>query len=395
MKKLNKAAQLTLLLSLTYMISYITRVSYGTVISEIEKNTHIAKSLLAHGLTGSFITYGAGQIISGILGDRFSAKRLISFGLALTTVMNILIPFCASPLALTVIMCINGFAQSLMWPPMVKIMTVQLSDDEYKSAVVKVSWGSSAGTITTYLFSPVIITFFGWKAVFVFCAVCGLMMLLLWNRFGADAESSGETAAESAQSGLGFISPLFIGIMLAIVFQGMLRDGVTTWMPSYIAETYNISNVIAILSGVILPIFGILCFQAASVLYRKCFTNPLACAAVIFACGGAAAFLLLLITGKSMALSVLLSAILTGCMHGVNLILICMIPPFYKKYGNVSTVSGVLNSCTYIGSAISSYGIAVLCESAGWHTTLAVWLLIAVLGTVMCAANIFSWKRVF
>ena len=62
MKKLNKAVQLTLLLSLTYMISYITRVSYGTVISEIEKNTHIAKSLLAHGLTGSFITYGAGQI---------------------------------------------------------------------------------------------------------------------------------------------------------------------------------------------------------------------------------------------------------------------------------------------------------------------------------------------
>ncbi len=395
MKKLNKAVQLTLLLSLTYMISYITRVSYGTVISEIEKNTHIAKSLLAHGLTGSFITYGAGQIISGILGDRFSAKRLISFGLALTTVMNILIPFCTSPLALTVIMCINGFAQSLMWPPMVKIMTVQLSDDEYKSAVVKVSWGSSAGTIATYLFSPVIITFLGWKSVFVFCAVCGLMMLFLWNRFGADAESSGEAAAESTQGGLGFVSPLFIGIMLAIVFQGMLRDGVTTWMPSYIAETYNISNVIAILSGVILPIFGILCFQAASVLYRKRFTNPLACAAVIFACGGAAAFLLLLVTGKSMALSVLLSAILTGCMHGVNLILICMIPPFYKKYGNVSTVSGVLNSCTYIGSAISSYGIAVLCESAGWHTTLAVWLLIAVLGTVMCAANIFPWKRVF
>ena len=391
MKKLNKAVQLTLLLSLTYMISYITRVSYGTVISEIEKNTHIAKSLLAHGLTGSFITYGAGQIISGILGDRFSAKRLISFGL----VMNILIPFCASPLALTVIMCINGFAQSLMWPPMVKIMTVQLSDDEYKSAVVKVSWGSSAGTIATYLFSPVIITFLGWKSVFVFCAACGLMMLFLWNRFGADAESSGEAAAESTQGGLGFVSPLFIGIMLAIVFQGMLRDGVTTWMPSYIAETYNISNVIAILSGVILPIFGILCFQAASVLYRKRFTNPLACAAVIFACGGAAAFLLLLVTGKSMALSVLLSAILTGCMHGVNLILICMIPPFYKKYGNVSTVSGVLNSCTYIGSAISSYGIAVLCESAGWHTTLAVWLLIAVLGTVMCAANIFPWKRVF
>lgn len=395
MRKIDKASKLALLLGLTYMVSYITRISYGTVISEIEKSTHISKSLLAYGLTGSFITYGTGQIVSGILGDRFSPKRLIMVGLALTTVMNILIPFFVSPVALCVIMCINGFAQSMMWPPMVKIMSAQLTEEEYKSAVVTVSWGSSVGTIASYLFSPLIITGFGWRAVFILCAVCGFLMMLVWTHFAVDSEIR-ENAHTKAEGERGrFFSPLIVGIMLAIIFQGMLRDGVTTWMPSYIAETYNISNVIAILSGVVLPVFGIICFKAAAVLYKKLFTNPLACAAAIFACGTGLALLLLLITGKSIGLSVLLCALLTGCMHGVNIILICMIPPFYKKYGNVATVSGVLNSCTYIGSAISSYAIAVLCGKAGWHTTLVVWLLTALLGTVMCAVNIIPWKKTF
>jgi OPA family glycerol-3-phosphate transporter-like MFS transporter len=71
-------------------------------------------------------------------------------------------------------------------------------------------------------------------------------------------------------------------------------------------------------------------------------------------------------------------------MHGVNLMLVCMIPSFFQKYGNVSTVSGVLNSCTYVGSAVSTYGIALLSEAYSWKFTLFIWVLIALLGTIIC-----------
>ena len=88
---------------------------------------------------------------------------------------------------------------------------------------------------------------------------------------------------------------------------------------------------------------------------------------------------------------VALATMLTGCMHGVNLILICMIPPFFK--GQVSTASGVLNACTYIGSALSTYGIAVLSENIDWSFTLLIWLLIAVLGTVICMSCVKPWEK--
>ena len=63
-----------------------------------------------------------------------------------------------------------------------------------------------------------------------------------------------------------------------------------------------------------------------------------------------------------------------------------------KYKGNISTVSGVLNSCTYVGSAISTYGIALLSESAGWQTTSFVWFLIAALGAVVCTVCSRIWK---
>ena len=384
------------LFAITYMVSYMTRINFGAVVSEMVQDLGWSRSLLAAALTGSFITYGTGQVVSGICGDRFSPKKLVACGLAVTVCMNLLIPLCQSPVSMVAVWSVNGFAQAFLWPPMVRLMTALFSGEDYDRAVVRVSWGSSFGTILIYLLAPVAITLTGWKGVFVLSALCGAGMLLIWLRCCPESVTEATAKKQQGKSGgSGIFSPLMFGIMTAVMLQGMLRDGVTTWMPSYIAETYDLSNEIAILTGVLLPLFSILCFQAASKLYRRKFQNPMACAGVIFGCGAAAAVVLLLLTGKAPALSVLFSAVLTGAMHGVNLLLVSMIPPFFKKYGNVATVSGVINSCTYVGSAASTYGIAVLSEQLGWSTTLLLWVLIACTGTVVCLAFVKPWNQKF
>lgn len=389
--------KLILLFTLTYMVSYITRINYGTIIVEIEKNTGMKRSLLSMALTGSFITYGAGQIISGVLGDKFSPKNLVSAGFVITVLMNLIVPFCKTPYLMTAIWCINGFAQSLMWPPLVRLMTSLLSDDDYKNATVKVSWGSSFGTMFIYFASPVIISVSGWRTVFFVSAILGLIMLFIWNKYSYDIPPSHtELHAKKNKSNVFVLfAPAMILVMIAIILQGMLRDGVTTWMPSYMDQTFNLGSAISILTGVILPLFGILSFQIASKLHTKLFKNPVMCAGVMFAFGTLSAGLLYCFSDFSPVLSVALSAFLTGAMHGINLMLICMVPAYFKKYGNVSTVSGVINSCTYIGSAISTYGIALLSESFGWTFTLMTWFIIAALGTLMCLVSAKPWGKKF
>ena len=390
-KEINKYI---LLFSITYMVSYITRINYGAIILEIENATGMSKTLLSMTVTGSAITYGVGQIVSGICGDRISPKKLVSCGLILTVLMNILIPFCQNHYQMVAVWCVNGFAQSFMWPPLVRLMSALFSMDTYKKASVKVSWGSSIGTILVYLISPVLISAVGWKSVFGVSALCGAIMIFVWNRCCCDISCEPkEVSTKPAKVGWNILfSPLMFGIMLAIMLQGMLRDGVTTWMPTYISETYNLSSVISILTSVILPIFSIICYEVTSKLYRKYFKNPLLCAGVIFGAGATAALVLFFVTGHNAALSAIFSALLTGSMHGVNVMLVCMIPPFFQKYGNVSTVSGVLNSCTYIGSAISTYGIALLSERYSWNYTILVWLLVALLGTAICLVCVRPWS---
>ncbi|MBR3909200.1 MAG: MFS transporter [Clostridia bacterium] len=389
---------LTFLFALTYMVSYITRINYGAIIVEMETATGISKSMLSMALTGSFITYGTGQVISGIIGDRISPKRLVSIGLCVTVLMNLAIPFSESPYLMLAVWCINGFAQSLMWPPLVRLMTTLLSAEDYKNAATKVSWGSSFGTIAVYLLSPVLISISGWKSVFFFSALLGLVMIFIWNKFsyeiGIKKREKQEVGVDNSKK-YRLLTPLMLFVLFAIVLQGMLRDGVTTWMPSYIKDTYNLGNTISILTGVVLPVFSIFCFGIATKLYQKVFTNPITCAWLFFFVGTASALGIYILAGKSAILSILCSAILTGSMHGVNLMLVCMIPPYFEKSGRVSTVSGIINSCTYIGSAISTYGIAILSEKLGWNFTVLVWIIIAAFGALICFLCKSKWKRRF
>ena len=377
-----------------YLISYITRINYGAIIVEMEKTTGFSKSVLSLALTGSSVAYGTGQIISGICGDRFQPKALVSFGVLVASLMNIIIPFCPSPYLMTLVWCVNGFAQSFLWPPLVKLSTTLLSADDYKVASVKSSWGSSFGTIVVYLLAPLIITVAGWKVVFWFSAFCALAMLIVWNKKcpNIPVYKAEETVGEKKSIAVLF-TPMMLFVMLVIVLQGALRDGVTTWMPSYISETYNLGSKISILTGVVLPVFSIFCYKIVQKLYQSKLKNPITCAGTVFGVGAIASVVLIFVTGQNAVMSVVFSALLAGSMHGVNLILICMLPPFFEKYGNVSTVSGVLNACTYVGSAVSTYGIASISENMGWNTTILLWCAVAVLGTAVCFAVVPAWRK--
>lgn len=388
-----KGGQIILLFAVTYMISYVTRVNYGAVISEMEIATAIPRNLLSVSLTGSFITYGIGQIISGILGDRVSPKLLIFIGFVTTSLMNILLPLCPSPEAMIAVWCLNGFAQSLMWPPLVRLISTLFDSQQYKKATTRVSWGSSAGTVAVYLISPLLIKLFSWRAVFFVSGISGAVMALFWLLLCPDVKNEKQSEENTKRSYKGLFSPVMATVMVAIVLMGIIRDGVTTWMPSYISGIYGISNIAAILSGVLLPVFGVVCYNIANSLYSRKFDNPVLCAAIIFVPGVIAAGLLFAFSGQNSAVSVIMSAILAGSMHGVNLMLVCMIPRYFERYGSVSTVSGVLNSCTYVGSALSGYGVAAVSLHIGWNFTLLIWFAVALLGCLLCFVSFRAFKR--
>lgn len=398
MKKLENRREINTyvaLFTLVYFVSYLTRINLAAVIPEIIRANGFTKSGLSLAVTGLFVTYGAFQVVSGFFGDKIQPKKLILLGFVTTALMNLAIPFCRTSLQMSLVWCINGVAQAFMWPPLVRLMTYLFKKEDYDRACVIVSMGSSFGTVFVYLFSPLLISVAGWKSVFFISALAAVLMIVLWQIKCCNIEMVKNEKQTKKHFGNVIFTPVMLFLMLGIVLQGSLRDGVTTWMPSYISETYNLSSVISILTGVVLPIFGIICYQASSLLYRRKIKNPMTCAGIIFSAGFISALILYLSSGNSKVLSVIFCALLAGCMHGVNIILICMTPAYFGESGNVAFISGLLNACTYVGSALSTYGIARVAENFGWSFTILTWVFIAFVGSAVCLGASGMWKKRF
>lgn len=392
--------RMILLCAAVYFTSYISRINFGALILEIVRAEGYSKPAVSLAVTVNFVTYGAGQLVSGWLGDRIDPRRLIFAGLLGAAGTNLLITLCPGPGAMAAVWGVNGFLQAMLWPPLVRIMTELFTEEVYRRASVRVSWGSSFGTIAVYLTAPLCILWSGWRSMFFAASAICAAAAFVWLLYSGKAETcpardhSRHEGAESPRTErlpAGMLA-LLLGIMAAIVCQGALRDGVTTWMPSFIAETYRLGNTVSILTGVVLPVFSIVCFQLALWLYDRKVQNELLLAGFIFFAGVLCAVCLRLTASYQAALSIALSAALTGCMHGVNLMLICMIPPHFAGYGNVSTISGLLNACTYIGSALSAWGAAFLAEHFGWNAVLTAWAAAALLGAALCLSLARRWE---
>ena len=394
--------KLAWLLTLLYFTSYITRINFAAIIQEIVTATGYEKTSLSIILVVLSITYGTGQIINGRLGDKIKPQNLILIGLITSATVNLAFPFLINSVALmTVFWGINGFAQAMMWPPIVKILVAATDGEMYNYATVRVSWGSSFGTILIYLISPLLISLLGWRSVFYFSSVIGIATIAIWlctmNRIESGAPAC-DTALKEEEKGFKFpkeaVFPI-IFIALGIILQGMLRDGITSWMPTYLSEVFSLDNKLSILITVSLAIFSIISFSVAGSFYKKFFTNEVALSTVIYGVSAVSALILFAFFNSGVILTVFSMALITGCMHGINLMLISHVPKRFKKYGNISTMSGLINSCTYVGSAISTYVVALFSEIIGWRYTVGVWAIIAILGTLVCLLATKPWEKFF
>lgn len=401
----SRAKKIAWLLTLVYFASYLMRINFAVMIVKICSDMNVEKSALAIVVTGLTITYGAGQVISGFLGDKFKPKDMLTFGLLLASACNIAMFFCHSIPIMTVVWCVNGFAHAMLWPPIVRLMSTYLTDIEYSYSAVRVSWGSSFATILLYSVCPLMLYVMNWRTVMLVCAGGGLAIAIAWlllnkKLFVAPAESGKATRTASVADGERVPLPKYVYfpivlIMLGIILQGVLRDGVQNWMPSYLLETFNMSEENAIFSTVILAIFSIISFAVFDFVHRKLFKNEVFCAAMIFAFSAVSAAVLYVVNlfTDLAVVSMLLMAFISAGMHGINLMLITVVPKRFVKSGKVSTFSGILNACTYIGAAASTYGFAVLAENFGWGFTILMWVFVAAVGLAVCLGATPIWKK--
>ncbi len=379
---------------LVYFFSYVTRINFAAILvafTQAENVSNAAASVITSVL---FVTYGVGQLISGYLGDRIPPNKLIFGGLLTSVVCNGLMPqFSPNIPAMAAIWGVNGLAQAFMWPPLVKILSCALTPEDYARMIPGVSTSSGLATIVIYLVSPLVLRLSGWKTVFYLAAGTAAVAAIVWRiasgrllrQVAFDRPAARRTAPTEKTAGTGPLRLLLPVLLCSIAAQGMLRDGISTWLPTFLTETFHLESTVSILTGVVLPIFHVLISLVTYRILVKLHRDVFACICLYFGIATALLLGLTLFGMHGAALALLMIALSNGAMHGINSLQTCYVVPCLPQSGNVSFLAGLLNSATYVGSAAATYLFAVISDRFGWNATAASWVIIAAVGLLLSA----------
>ena len=396
------------LCSFLYFTSYFARKDFAAVTVGILKDGAIDKQVAGLIGTAMFVMYGIGQLISGYLGDRLRPKVLILIGLGTTAVCNLVMPFVPTQYLMIPVWAVNGLAQAMLWPPIVRILSQYLPHETYVKASLLVTSAAHIATILLYLYVPVCLTYFSWRAVFISAATLAAVMFAVFivglsiclpkdsEVIESNAPVNAKTTVTKPQNNLFklLMEAGIIPIFCAIVAMGFLRDGIESWLPTLYAEAFNRDPSESTLISVVLPIFAILSIVIITALHKKVFCNEVFGSAVMFTLSAAICIpLLVLITAESAVgrvVCLVLAALVCGTMHACNFLLISCLPGRFASVGRAAGASGFCNACVYVGAAVSTYGLALISELFSWRGAIGSWLIVSIVGLLMC---LLAYKR--
>lgn len=410
--KITTKKMITLLFGLCWVVyfsTYLGRLNYSACLTEMIQAEGFSKESVGLIGTSFFFAYGIGQFISGFLGDKLSPKWLVFTGLTLSSIANLVMSLLHTPAFMAGVWCINGLAQALIWSPMIRLLFDYLKTEQRMKSCVYLNSTVPIGTMVAYGMTAGVIFLANWRVVFILASGLLFAIAFVWligmgkvERYAktyGEVEEKVEVKKENGEvpSQMQWKTMMLesgcLFLLFALIVQGALKDGVTTWIPTYISETYALSSVLSIISTMVIPLSNLMGVYLASAFNDKFFKDEIKTSGAFYAICACSLLVLRIFSGKSMIISLLMLAISTTTMMAVNTMLIAVLPSYFGKVGRASSVSGILNSSVYVGGALSTYGIGALSSAWGWNNTIMYWVVSAVLAGIVCFSVWKKWKR--
>lgn len=399
-----------------YCMSYVGRLNFSACMADIVADLGMAKTFAGTISTGYLACYGGGQFLNGLLGDRISPKYMIFTGLLCSGFANILMGVTDSHTLLLVFWCLNGYFHSMLWSPVIRSFAEWLPMDRQRKAGVLISPAIPAGTLLAYGISALLLKTAGWRAVFFVSGGILISASAIWflgisslrdyirqivpykkqTEQTISAQQGSASALHEGQTVSLFAVIVKTGLLFAvagILFNGILKDGVTQWVPVFLGESFGVNASVASAVTMLLPVINLSGPYIAVFLDKKLLKNEMAVSAVMFCISVLSVAALFFFGGRNIFISAALIAVCTSSMLGANSMFLTFMPFHFSGIGKSASVTGFLNACSYLASALSSVSIGYIAQTKGWDATILSWLMVAVLGLLVCVSGVRLWKR--
>ena len=398
-----------------YSSFYIVRQNFSVAIPEICKDLEISKSDIGIVISIAAILYGIGKCVFGMIGDRYSARYVMSIGLLLSAIMNLFMGFSSTIPAFAVFWAINYSFQSMGWPPCAKLLTHWYSPTEIgtKWALWNTSHQIGSGLIVTV--APFIMMYFGWRYAFFIPGITAIILsVFLFNRLRDKPESLNLPSVEKmtglasvAQSekwkteeenNLSYIeiikaalgNKLVWYVGFANLFVYICRMTFLNWGPTLLLESKGSSLAGAgfqMLAFDIASMCGGLCAGYLSDKVFKGRRGPVAalCMIILGILVG-----ILWVTPKDSHITSSICMLGIGFLISGPQILIGVAAADFATKRAAATASGFTGTLGYAGTAFAGFGTGYLADNFGWSAVFVATIISAAIAAAFLA---LTWNK--
>lgn len=391
-KEKNSSSLLILLCWLAYTCSYIGKLSYSANITEIEAAygvTHAQTGIIS---TFFFFVYGAGQIVNGLCCKRYNIKHVVFGSLLVASGANLLLVLTPDFALMKYIWLVNGAAMSFLWTALIRLLSETLAKKDINRAIVVMGTTVATGTFLVYGLSAVFAALDLFRITFYIAAAIMTTVAIIWlcsynklvDPLRAERKTEEQTTAASpaadntsaVQNRTAML--IFIGILaIFAVANNFVKDGLTTWTPSILRETYNTPAWLSILLTLLLPMLAIGGAVVAVRLHARTRNFVSSCTILFTVSALLVGVVMGFLSTSAIVVTICCFALVSCLMAGVNNVITSMVPLHMKGKMNSGMMAGILNGFCYLGSTLSSYGLGSVADASGWSAVFLVLLAVA------------------
>lgn len=404
-----------LILWITYASFYIGRVNISVALPGIMAEFGWTKADVGAIGTALFWAYAIGQFINGQLGDKFGSRVLITVGLTVSALMNLLFGFSQALGVMIIIWAVNGYFQSMGWAPTVKTLANWFPPRMRGKLSGRLGTSYILGGAISVALAGFITARFGWRATFFVPVVILLVSAIHWYlRARNSPESAGlptleelegeatptdgkEISSEDKYLGLRYTLKQSLGnrvvwIMgFGLFFVNIVRYGFLTWAPTYLFETQKAGIDKAAYSSLIFPLAGAVGAIFAGWATDRWFQSRRAPVAGIFLfmTGIAAWGYRAIDLENQWFLGLITLAAIGFFVFGAHVLIVAAAPMDFGTRKAASSATGFIDGLGYLGAGLQGIVTGLLVDRWGWTAGFAFWIVCAFLAA---GVMILLWK---
>ncbi len=244
------------LIFLSTLITYFDRVNISLLIPTLERNFHWTDAQVGLFLSAFFLGYTIFQIPGGLWSDRGGGKRPLAVGAAWWSIFTMLSAFGVTIPLMSAARFGMGMGEAMNFPADTEL-TAKWVPQKHRSRATGFNLSAIAlGPLIATPLTIAILTAWGWRMVFVFYGIIGLLWVVAWSWYGRSrpedhrsvtpdelaAIHAPDTRVQAEARSAPFRSWALWGMCISYFFLLYTLYLFLSWLPTYLEQARHFST---------------------------------------------------------------------------------------------------------------------------------------------------------